>query len=345
MVQAQLRYSMQQNVQQGVQKNPTATRDGESYKLSPSSVTLQDLQATGTPTPLRYRDGCRARRQKRRNVMFEKLRSDKRLIEQDDSLVEQALTPLEAVLLTYSLIDQMVRDNVFVPWHRLSTSMLIDDLQQLLVILQCWKAQGTGDALVAASRTTTRDLPLTLELQRVKRAIEVLERERGDMRTALHIAVAAAWKHHELTPDGTHSNSMPSFTPSSTNYVELSRLKPMTDSHTLASAPPHHWMVATRAGGSDEWPSFYKQQMRNSISSNMSMSSYATSCSSLGSSMSSVASLASVASACSSVESLSMFSIGSPFVTPMTSTAPTFAFSLATYVQPQTSVYPTVYGF
>jgi len=225
MVQAQLRYNMQQAQTQSIDQSVEAER----YKRSPSSV-VQDL----TRMPLRYRDERRTRRKKRRNVMFEKLRSDKRLIEQDDSLVEQALTPLEAVLLTYSLIDHMVRDNVFVPWNRLATSVLIDDLQQLMSVLQSWKSQTNGDALVSgvSGRVATRELPLSLEMDRVARALEVLERERGDMRTALHIAAAAAWKYHEAneTLDETSHTSHTNHTSQqsgTTDYVELSRLKPM----------------------------------------------------------------------------------------------------------------------
>ena len=317
MLLAQLRFNMQNGPQT------------DSYKRSPSSImsnlstnpstnpsttnvrTAQDLtDATTGGHPLRYRDQRKIRRQKRRNVIFEKMRCDKRLLEQDDSLVEQALTPLEAVLLTYALIDQMIHDKVFVPWKKLTPSLLVDDLHILLSSLRQWKNHATGDALIGTQRTPVREGALAVELQRVERAIEVLERERGDMRTALHIASAAAWKRvaplEESDPQ-VATTLLNGETP--TSYIELSRLKPAVGSHALASGPPHGWLVSTHngaggaggaagaagAGGAgggmsicDEWPSFYKQTPQTSMSSNMSTSSYATSLSSVVSSASSI---------------------------------------------------------
>lgn len=363
MLLAQLQYQLQEARrlnEHSKQSHPDEMHDSKQLEPNPSnpstattplnhtsSINLKE-RATGSAKPWRYRDQRHLRRKERRHVLFEKLRWEKRLLEQDDSLVEQALTPLEATLLTYALIDQMVRDKVFVPWERLTPALLVDDLQILLSSLESWKRHASGDALLSSSHrsnSATRDEPLCVEMQRVRRAIEVLERERGDMHTALQIATAAAWKTTPSSPPDLNAspNSSLSTTTSPTDstdsdstYVELSRIKPAPQAHTMASPPPRHWLVPTAPSmpsGSDEWPSFYTQAARHSrhsrhsnMSSNMSTSSYATSMSSMSSIASSVSSLGSHAS-----------------VDSYTSSASGHSHSLSVHPQIFLSAYPSAY--
>lgn len=294
MILAHLRFHVNaQHAEHAIDHSPSSVYN----TLQPSEPLRSSSQSTGSVAPMRYRDSSCSKRQKRRNTIFERLRLDPRLREQDDNLAEQALTPLEAVILMYSLIDEMIRDKIFVPYEKITPVLVADDLRILLNRLTEWKRYSQGDGFLATTGKNMRDKPIEVELCRIQLAIDALERESGDMRTALNIATAAAWKYSGSSQKDNENGQTVTDVNSST-YVELARIKPGLEAHSFASSPPFHCLVSCNQyvnaqipgkHHSDAWPRLYTFS-----TSNPSSTSYATSLSSAASSVSSLSGLSRV---------------------------------------------------